>query len=915
MGLIHLNLLFLILQVLLGDTLGFTAHDAILEKLLLDKHTTNFRLPKYAEPLDYFVKIYPIKNEDETFRGFVQMHLMVLQETRILALNMAEMDIDYDSVKIIEFDNSEQKIIEVVDYRFYPMKEIITFMLGTTLQKNKLVQFSCFFSGSIVSESYGLNRYSYDDDSGVKNHVLVTYFQPIGARRVFPCLDEPRYKARFILHIASHKESSVMSNMQINRTVPILGSDFVWNQFKKSLPMSTYLVAFLISNFTTHSTAVSQITRVWSRESILRNTSYAASIAPKALKFYEKYFGVRYPLKKLDLVTLPSYPVPGMENFGLIITKEDSLTTKNEFSRKEWVATVTAHEIAHQWAGNLVTPQSWSQSWLSEGFASYFAAKSLDKVEPQLEATNHMMVEHVRIVMIGDEELDWGQTLEIKHFDPLVQDTKNIHIYYKGAAVLRMLNSVLGEDIFAEGIKTYFRKYIFQSVTERDFYDIFTTGNFSFVKDNLPTSIENIMKGWTTQESYPLLTVNRLDNGTISITQDIFTEKKNESRNEVLNDVRVSSTWWIPISYYTSKDANFSTTPKAWYPPTHEPLLLNEDVLPGSWIVLNSQQSCYLRVNYDNDLWDSISQQLILDHSKIHLLNRAQLFMDAFHLFEKGHIDIDKALGLMRYLGKERSYIPFYTAMRPFSQIEIKMRGNSHYGLLKSFLSSIIVPVIEGKFGKTYTEQKRFQIATSWACQIQNKKCTKFAKILFRLWEVTNDLSIYSELAKKSLLCSAVESGSEEEWGVVFRRAFDTETPNEVTEILREALSCSDNKTRIESLLNFIVEGSHTLSYNDVMDMYNYLVRSMRWNELTWNHINEQFYKLKTRYDFTPIPFVVTPRDLEKFLTIVKKFDPSKKDLFQPYIDENIKFAEEGGRTISQVTQWLVKMAPFEAPK
>ncbi|RXG72883.1 hypothetical protein Avbf_01593 [Armadillidium vulgare] len=99
------------------------------------------------------------------------------------------------------------------------------------------------------------------------------------------------------------------------------------------------------------------------------------------------------------------------------------------------------------------------------------------------------------------------------------------------------------------------------------------------------------------------------------------------------------------------------------------------------------------------------------------------------------------------------------------------------------------------------------------------------------------------------------------------------------------------------------------------MDMYNYLVRSMRWNELTWNHINEQFYKLKTRYDFTPIPFVVTPRDLEKFLTIVKKFDPSKKDLFQPYIDENIKFAEEGGRTISQVTKWLVKMTPFEAPK
>ncbi|KAB7496780.1 Aminopeptidase Ey [Armadillidium nasatum] len=706
-----------------------------------------------------------------------------------------------------------------------------------------------------------------------------------------------------------------MSNMQINRTVPIPGSDFVWNEFKRSLPMSTYLVAFLISNFTTHSTVIPQITRVWSRRSILRNTSYAAYIAPKALKFYENYFGVRYPLNKLDLVTLPSYPVPGMENFGLIITKEDSLATKNKGSQKEWVATVTAHEIAHQWAGDLVTPQSWSQSWLSEGFASYFAAKSLDKVEPQLEATNHMMVDHVRIVMIGDEELHLGQTLEIKHFDPLVQDTKNIHIYYKGAAVLRMLNSVLGEDLFAKGIKNYFRKYRFKCVTERDFYDIFTTGNFSFVKDDLPTSINNIMKGWTTQESYPLLTVNRLDNGTISIRQDIFTEKKNESRNSALNDVRVSSTWWIPISYYTSKDSNFSTSPKAWYPPTHEPLLLNENVLPGSWIVLNSQQSCYLRVNYDNDLWDAISKQLILDHTKIHLLNRAQLFMDAFHLFEKGHIDIDKALGLMRYLGKERNYIPFYTAMRSFSQIEVKMRGNSHYDLLKSFLSSIILPMTEGKFANTYTERKRSQIALSWACLIQIKNATIIAKKLFRKWEEENDFSIFSELAKKSLLCSAVESGSEEEWGVVFRRAFDTETPNEVTSILREALSCSDNKTRIESLLNFIVEGSHTLSYNDAMDMYNYLVRSKRWNELTWNHLNEQFNNLMMRYDFIPIPFVVTPRDLEKFLTILKKFDPCEKDLFQSYVEENIKFAAEGGRTISQVTKWLVKMAPFEAPK
>ncbi|MCL4126834.1 UNVERIFIED_CONTAM: hypothetical protein GTU68_064066, partial [Idotea baltica] len=218
------------------------------------------------------------------------------------------------------------------------------------------------------------------------SRVASTQFSPTDARRAFPCFDEPGFKATFNIAIERDAGKAALSNMPLLSTSPIVGQEgrFV-DRFERTLKMSTYLVGFLVSDFVSLSSDALNHTefRVWSREEAINQTAFALKVGPQLLLYLEDYFGVTYPLPKLDMAAIPNFKFNGMENWGLIMYRESAMLfdpVLSTISDKRAILSVIAHEIAHMWFGNLVTPKWWSELWLKEGFANFMGYKAIDYV-------------------------------------------------------------------------------------------------------------------------------------------------------------------------------------------------------------------------------------------------------------------------------------------------------------------------------------------------------------------------------------------------------------------------------------------------------------------------------------------------------------------------------------------------------
>ena len=377
------------------------------------------------------------------------------------------------------------------------------------------------FSGTITDAMHGLYPCYFTHD-GVKKQLFATQFESHHAREVFPCVDEPAAKATYDVTLVTAPGLTILGNMPIVQQEE--NDEALTTVFDRTPRMSSYLLAFVVGELhkKTACTKSGVEVNIWSTPAQSEETlDFALDIATRSIDFYDKYFGVPYPLPKSDHVALPDFSSGAMENWGLITYRESCLLADPKLtpeSPKRFIATVIAHELNHQWIGNLVTMQWWNDLWLNESFANMMEYVAIDALHPEWRMWEDFATSEVTAALRRDS-LDGVQPVQadVNHPDEISTLFDPAIVYAKGGRLLVMVRRLIGEEAFRAGLKAYFEKFAYQNTVGNDLWQELETASGQPIVD--------LMNTWISQPGLPIVQVeqNNSDNQpTATLRQERF---------------------------------------------------------------------------------------------------------------------------------------------------------------------------------------------------------------------------------------------------------------------------------------------------------------------------------------------------------------------------------------------------------
>ncbi|XP_034837045.1 aminopeptidase N-like isoform X1 [Maniola hyperantus] len=798
-----------------------------------------YLLPGDVTPAHYDVRLlYDIDpHTNFSFFGVVDILLTAKKNTPKIILHAQDFEITGDKITVTGVGGP----VTVTEVKLNDTYNFLTIALEKELEKNANYTLTIPFFGNLVKGLDGAYVSSYINKKNQQTEYLVTtQFEAISARKAFPCFDEPMYKATFTLNVAHNKQYTAISNMPlaassdensleehwpwetIAKSVKKEKSAFVWDQFKQSVPMSTYLVAYVVSKFS-YVESPQELShtkfKIWARSDAIDQTAYAAQVGPKVLSYFEKWFNVSFPLPKQDMIAIPDFAAGAMENWGLITYRETALLydkKESSFLNKERIAEVVAHELAHQWFGNLVTMKWWSDLWLNEGFATFAASVGVNAVEPSWRARLNYAIENTLSILSLDA-LESSHPVSVPLDDPKrISEIFDTISYRKGATVIRMMLMFLGEDVFRKALHNYLTKYSYSNAEQDDLWAELTEVNRQHGGLSRNVTVKEVMDTWTKQTGYPLLNVNR-DYSDKSVT---ITQKRYLS----LGTTRSASSWWVPLSVLCEREVGQPKQQVQW-------LADNEGVTqdhkfehgsgPNEWVLFNYDMIAPYRVNYDEQNWKLLVSTLTSEKfTNIPVEGRVQLLSDAFALAWNNRLDYGTTLKLASYLQRETEYLPLYTGLSALSKIENVIKRSADYGAYQKFMRRLITKAYErsgGLFQKRIIngedlDSVKMQTTTSaWACSMKVADCEENAMEMYQRWMETDNPDENNPIPvdlRRTVYCVALRRGSVREWRFALARRRNSNVAAARDHLLY-ALACSRDVWILSQYLDWsVTDGS-----------------------------------------------------------------------------------------------------------
>ncbi len=627
------------------------------------------KLPKEVVPIEYSVRFVP--NIDKfTFTGSETVELSVHKPVRQLILNALELKITGASIDGKALPQSAMKIDE--------KKELLTLALPSQLVGGHHT-LALSFSGKINQQGQGLFYMCYQEQgTGAKKIALGTQFEATDARRLFPCWDEPSFRARFQLTAVVRENWFAVSNIPIESEKKVSGGKEV--RFAMTPSMSSYLNVFVAGelDLIESRSGPTQI-RVIATKGKAEIGRYALEATAQMLQYYNDYFGVAYPLPKLDQIAIPGGFGGAMENWGGITYYETGLLfdpEKSSAATRQGIYEVIAHETAHQWFGDLVTMAWWDNLWLNEGFASWMGSKCTAHFNPQWEVwlEKNIPRDPTRRTGISKELEMEDDARSTTH--PIQQPIANEAeansafddiTYRKGQAFLLMLESFLGEDVFREGIRRYIAAHKYSNSTTADLWNA--------LSDASGKPVGEIAAAWTEQPGFPVVKVKR-DGEDVSLRQERFTIHFPDAP---------ALQWKIPLTYRVAGDARPQSRLMT------EKIDKLQNIPVDRALKVNADGTGNYRVEYDEPSW-----KLLLDAlPRLSVADRVNLVGDAWAFVQANRAPLSSYFDLIKRLPAGVELAERQQIINAFDYISRLLVGNPTRGKFQSYARSILRPTFD----------------------------------------------------------------------------------------------------------------------------------------------------------------------------------------------------------------------------
>ncbi|XP_016071675.1 PREDICTED: endoplasmic reticulum aminopeptidase 2 [Miniopterus natalensis] len=883
------------------------------------------RLPNTVIPLHYDLFVHPNLTSMD-FVASEKIEVLVRDATQFIILhskNLEIMNVTLHSEEDLKYRKPGKKL----NVLSYPAHQQIALLVPEKLIADLKYYVAIDFQAKLADGFEGFYKSTYRNLGGETRTIAVTDFEPTEARMAFPCFDEPSFKANFSIKIRRESRHIALSNMPKVKTIELEGS-LLEDHFETTVKMSTYLVAYIVCDFKSVSGTTSSGVKVsiYASPDKWSQTHYALEASLKLLDFYENYFDINYPLPKLDLIAIPDFGPGAMENWGLITYRETSLLfdpKTSSISDKLWVTTVIAHELAHQWFGNLVTMEWWNDIWLNEGFATFMELISLDATYPELHF-DYCFLE-VCFEAIKRDSLNSSRPISNQAKTPTqIQEMFDTVSYNKGACILNMLKDFLSEEKFHKGIIHYLKKFSYGNTKNDDLWSSlsnscsegdFTSGGFCYSDSKRTTStltsqgenaeVKEMTATWTLQKGIPLVVVEQ-EGRSLRLRQERFLSGvfKEDPEWRALQEGYL---WHIPLTYSTRSS---NTIHRHILKSKTDTLDLPEK---SSWVKFNVNSNGYYIVHYEGHGWDQLIAQLNQNHTLLRPKDRVGLIHDAFQLVSAGRLTLDKALDLTRYLQHETS-IPALLKGLGYLELFYHMMDRRNISdvteNLKHYLLQYFKPVIDTQSwsdeGSIWDRMLRSTLL-KLACDLNHAPCIQKATELFSQWmESSGKLNIPTDVLK---IVYSVGAQTTAGWNYLLEQYELSVSGAEKNKILY-ALSTSKHQEKLMKLIELGMEGK-IIKTQDLAALLHAIARNPKGQQLAWNFVRENWTHLLKKFDLGSyavrmiISGTTSHFSFKDELQEVKLFFESLKaqgshlDIFQTVLE-----------TISKNIKWLEKNLP-----
>lgn len=619
---------------------------------------------------------------------FLLVYSQIVESTSVIVLNSLELDI----LRVSVTPSSDGAPRTTTSITYSEEQETVSLAFDEKLPADSTAVLDIEFRGELNNKMKGFYSSKYLTADGKERFAGVTQFEATDARRCFPCWDEPAIKATFVIVLNVPADLMALSNMPVvadEKFVSDGGQKMKRMKFDVTPIMSTYLVAVVVGeyDYVEQRSEDGVLVRVYTPLGKAEQGRFALEVATKVLPYYRDYFGIAYPLPKMDLIAISDFSGGAMENWGLITYRETFLLVDPENTsliRKQSIALTVGHEIAHQWFGNLVTMEWWTHLWLNEGYASFTEFLCVDHIFPEYDIWTQFLTDmYTRALELDGLKNSHPIEVAVGHPSEIDEIFDEIS-YNKGASVIRMLHDWIGEEDFKKGMGLYLKKFQYRNTETEDLWHA--------LEESSNKKVGAVMSTWIKQKGFPIVSVTQRQDG----ADRILTVSQTKFKGVNEDPEKDQYMWMIPLTFASSADPKKIILTHVLEGETAEIRLPN--LSAAHWVKVNPGTVGYYRVNYSPEMLEALLPSI--SDLSLPPLDRLGLMDDLFAMAQGGHASTVEVFKLMDAYRNEDNYTVWSSISCCLGKLQLLLSHTELEAAFKAYGVRLFKPISD-KLGWT----------------------------------------------------------------------------------------------------------------------------------------------------------------------------------------------------------------------